>query len=362
MLQARMSQDLPVTSSHLFPTASDTLHDVAAFILGPLTINYIHPISAKSRGEAAGSASQRLGSSLPCTRTRMFPHWEEIIPSVTSILHWAFQQTKPNVVADRWPALLPIVLGLIDDPEPSFRIGGLRTLHVFLCKCPQRILTATGIGRVYEDAVYPSLLFFPGSVKEHESANLLSEAYRVLLQLADAGQGVDQKRRSLDRIVRDGILTGYRHAPDSSVVVEILMRTLAATVSELGIHAVKHLQNVLCVIESVIMNTPAFLHPPVAEAAVDVINTVLVCCWPRFVEAGYEGQVIRIVIVCWLALGDQAELDSSATKHQYLGLQERLITTMSLMKKIVRSHSPERRDQITSDMISREPRLASVFR
>ncbi|RCI15176.1 hypothetical protein L249_7064 [Ophiocordyceps polyrhachis-furcata BCC 54312] len=319
------------------------MDDLAAFILGPLMRNYIHPVFPQLTGTAS------------------IPGREESISIVTSTLHWVIQQTNSNLFADHWPVLLPILLDLIDGPEPRFRIKGLQILHDFLCKCPRQILTTTGIGRVFEDAVYPSVYFLPGSMNEKESAILLSEAYRVLLQLAEAGQADDQKRRSLDRIIRDGVLTGYRHAPDSPVVVDILMRNLAVTVFGLGTHAVKHLQNILCVVESATMESSAVSHPSTVVAALEALNAILVCCWPRFTEASYADQVTRIVIVCWLALGDQAELDKSATRDQNSGVHERLVTTMGLIKNIARGHSLETRDQVMSDMLSREPRLASLL-
>ncbi|RDA82740.1 hypothetical protein CP532_6878 [Ophiocordyceps camponoti-leonardi (nom. inval.)] len=322
------------------------MDDLAAFILDPLMIDCIQPILAHSSVASGGT----------CITSRA-----ESIFTVASNLQWAMQQTNPKFLADHWPGLLSILLRLIDNPEPRFRIKGLQILRCFLCKCPQRILTTTGIRKVFEDAVYPSLYFISGSVKEQEPAILLSEAYSVLLRLADGGQAIEEKRHSLDRIIRDGIVTVYRHASDNPVAVQILMRNLAMTVSELGIHAVKHIQNILCLIESVTMESSVISRSSTVMAALEVLNAVLICCWPRFTEVSYADQAIRIAIVSWIALGDQEALDSSATEEQRSAVLPTLVSTLRLIKNIAQGHNHEARADTMSDMLSREPRMASLL-
>ncbi|PHH76446.1 hypothetical protein CDD80_1529 [Ophiocordyceps camponoti-rufipedis] len=122
-----------------------------------------------------------------------------------------------------------------NDSEHAVRIKGLQLLNVFLSKCSTQLLDSSGLSSVFEDAVFPSLYFLPGLDSEPESTWLLNEAYRVMLQVANA-KPLIHKRRLLDRIIRDGILATYNHASKSPIAVQTLMRNLAMTVSDLGIY------------------------------------------------------------------------------------------------------------------------------
>ncbi|PFH55329.1 hypothetical protein XA68_18568 [Ophiocordyceps unilateralis] len=149
-------------------------------------------------------------------------HWKKDV-SVSSVLCWAMKHDTSSLPVKNWPMLLPVMLHLIDDTNNSVRTKGLQTLQAFLSKCPSRILFSTGMGRVFEDAVFPSLFLLPSSNNENGTVSLLYEAYRALLQIANAEQCLNQKRRLLDRIIRDGILTGYRHASGAPIAVEIML-------------------------------------------------------------------------------------------------------------------------------------------
>lgn len=139
---------------------------------------------------------------------------------------------------------LPVLLALVEDHETRVREKGLATLATFLSKCTLKTLRVTGIGHLFEEAVFPTLLFLPNLTPEQDSADLLRLAYPALLQLAEADPDPQshQRRRLLDRLIRDGIMAGYLHASQYATIVQVLMRNMATTVSCLGIFSVKHLQ------------------------------------------------------------------------------------------------------------------------
>ncbi|KAF4584247.1 tRNA nucleotidyltransferase [Ophiocordyceps camponoti-floridani] len=217
---------------------------LAAFILGPLTLDYIRSVHASSGSSARGLASEHHGP-----RQRARPSFsKKTVPTITSVLHWALEREDSPAVAELWPAMLPVLLNFISDSEHVVRIKGLQLLNVFISKCPTQLLESSGLSSVFEDAVFPSLYFLPGLDSQPESTCLLCEAYRVMLQIADA-KPLIPKRRLLHRIIRDGILATYDHASKSPTAVQILLRNLALTVSELGIYSVKHLMELLHLIE-----------------------------------------------------------------------------------------------------------------
>lgn len=124
------------------------------------------------------------------------------------------------------------------------RQRGIDILNVFLTKCPVDILRSSGIGTVFQESVFPSLMFLPTLTPELESAALLRSAYRTLLMLAlaDSDPAAKKRRALLDKILRDGVLAGYFHASQHMRVVEVLMQSAAQVVEKLEIYAVKHLQ------------------------------------------------------------------------------------------------------------------------
>jgi hypothetical protein len=136
------------------------------------------------------------------------------------------------------------LLTTAEDHDTSVRTFGLEILTEFINKCPHQILKTTGIGTVFQETVFPSLLFLPSLTPEEESARLTQQAYDALIALArkEPNDSDPTRRHLLDKIVRDGILVAYDHAFQYVGVVEILMRTTTILLNCLGIFSAKHLQ------------------------------------------------------------------------------------------------------------------------
>lgn len=115
---------------------------------------------------------------------------------------------------------------------------------VFLNKTSHRMLESTGMRNIIENAIFPTLMFLPNLTPEADSVALLRPAYKALLLLARTIPENQQikARQALDKILRQGIVVGYHHAPQSPRVVEVLMEFAATTVQHLGLFAIKHLQ------------------------------------------------------------------------------------------------------------------------
>ena len=136
-----------------------------------------------------------------------------------------------------------MLLALVEDDETAIRHSGLQLLASFLDRCPQSVLQDTGIGSVFEDAVFPTLLFLPTLTPEDESVRLLHTAYGVLILLARTDPDMSNltRRRRLDRLLRSGVFTGYHHASEHVRIVEVLMMHTAAIIKALGVYTIKHL-------------------------------------------------------------------------------------------------------------------------
>lgn len=163
----------------------------------------------------------------------------------------AFQELKliasflqSDLVQANWPLFTPVLLTLLEDRETLIRRKGLDTLITFIEKTPPKILTSTGIGTVFQEAVFPTLLYLPTLTPEAESVTLLRPAYAALLALAKADedqQSLD-RRKQLDKLLRDGVFAAYHHSSEHLRIVEVLMDASSEIVAALSIYAAKHLQ------------------------------------------------------------------------------------------------------------------------
>lgn len=113
----------------------------------------------------------------------------------------------------------------------------------FLEKCPLKVLKSTGIGKVFEDAILPSLLYLPSLTPEEESIKIMGPAYQALLVLArkESDASSLSRRALLDKVLRQGIFAAYEHASNYLAVVQTLMSITVHVLDTLGIYSIKHL-------------------------------------------------------------------------------------------------------------------------
>lgn len=145
-----------------------------------------------------------------------------------------------------WPSFTPFLLALLDDPSTRPRVQGLRAAEMFISKCPAKVLSERGMGKVLEEAIMPTLQFLPTHTSEDESAQLLKPAYTALVLLASTRFAHDgdlaAKRSLLDRLLRVGVFSAYSHASEYVRIVEILATKANSIINELGIYTTKHLK------------------------------------------------------------------------------------------------------------------------
>ena len=154
-----------------------------------------------------------------------------------------------------------MLLTLLDEGETALRVRALGALRIFWARCTADLMQRTGLAQVFEDAVFPAVLFLPSLTPEAESVTVLGAAYPVLMAMAgidadvsEAAYGDEQgeprgapafteaQRKLLDRIIREGILVGYHHASEHMRLVELFCETLRRLVDGMGILSIKHLK------------------------------------------------------------------------------------------------------------------------
>lgn len=158
------------------------------------------------------------------------------------MFEWAVSEAdEETTISKSWPLFIPVLLTLADDNSTPVRKGGLVILKKFLEKFPSRILNETGLNKVFEDTVLPTLSYLPSITPEEESVELLRPAYAVLRCLAGK-LPAEKKNKLLDRVMRKGILLGYFHAKEYVRIVEVLCQEMGKILVEMGVNGVKHLK------------------------------------------------------------------------------------------------------------------------
>lgn len=138
---------------------------------------------------------------------------------------------------------MPVLLALVEDESIEIKAKGLKSLTVFVEKCPVQILQGRGIGRVFADVTFPLVLYLPSVTPEDESITILGPAYDVLIKLAECTGSPEnpERRRFFDKILRDGVFAGYHHTSQYTRIIQVLMQKTAAVVNCMGIYSIKHL-------------------------------------------------------------------------------------------------------------------------
>ncbi|KAK7447602.1 hypothetical protein Landi51_06958 [Colletotrichum acutatum] len=172
--------------------------------------------------------------------------WKTTQAHAITVFSWVVEHSNDALVEKSWPLFTPVLLALLDDTDTEYKARGLAILGDFLVKCPGKVLVQTGLGDIFEQSVFPSLLSLPSLTPEKESLLLLDPAYNAIIQLAktqfSGEEDRDKKNGVLTRLLREGVFTGYWQASDYVGIVQLLARQTTSIVNELGFLATAHLK------------------------------------------------------------------------------------------------------------------------
>jgi hypothetical protein len=229
--------------------------------------SYLRPLFSRSRPETVTASGRVAAFSTENSRPRSLPQedrtnkpWKYGDLRALPVLSWAVKNAPAKLIAKTWPLLVPPLLTLLDDGDTPVRVRGLELLGVFLEKFNTALLRQTGLAKVFEEAVFPILLYLPTLTPVDESIALLGPAYDTLFVLGDRldagdqsdsagaqrqnqqlGQG-KEKQALLDKVFREGIFAGHFHAREYMRISELLLGKAEVCVREMGIGSVKHLK------------------------------------------------------------------------------------------------------------------------
>ncbi|KAI3554181.1 hypothetical protein CABS02_05597 [Colletotrichum abscissum] len=288
--------------------------------------------------------------------------WKTTQAYAITVFSWAVEQSHDALVEKSWPLFTPVLLALLDDPDTENKARGLAVLGDFLVKCPGKVLVQTGLGDIFEQSVFPTLLSLPTLTPEKESLLLLDPAYSAIIRLAKIqfpGEGDrDKKKGLLTRLLREGVFMGYWQASDYVGIVELLARQTTSIVNELGFLATAHLKELLSMVSAIMTDPFLASHPSSIQAAAQAFGAILVNCWPRIPNGTHAGEVLRSTSVCWLnMLAEQRNGPENAATKEALAEISKLAP---ILRAIFAAADMPLKPHISA-LLAAEPRLEDLF-
>ncbi|KAI0486519.1 hypothetical protein F4859DRAFT_528235 [Xylaria cf. heliscus] len=359
------------------PSEKTPTTERARFITEDVLTDFLRPLFAKSRPATVTVSGRPAAFPEPAPRYGQgdgFGSGEDVVDAkpwkykqryAVTVFGWAVEITDTDLLQQHWPLYTPILLTLLDEPQPtSLKLHSLSIFRSFWNRCPEGLLSRTGLADVFEQAVFPTVLSLPSLTPEAESRALLGAAYPALFDMAglqDSGdlenKGFSEaQRKLLDKIVREGIMTGYHHAKGHVQLVDLFCQTLGRLVDGMGIISVKYLKDMIPMISEILVDPFGTQYPPTLLSAIRLLQAVLRTCWPRVPY--YCNEIIKISMLSWLNIEEE---DSFPTKEPTKAeLKQQLIKTVEALCAIMAAAKLDMSDRVRP-LITKDPQLRSLF-
>ncbi|KAI1485106.1 hypothetical protein F5X96DRAFT_674948 [Biscogniauxia mediterranea] len=305
--------------------------------------------------------------------------WMHARRYAVTVFEWAVENADTSLIKSHWPLFTPVLLSLLDEPGTSIKLRALRALRAFWARQPPGLMRDdTGLAPVFEQAVFPAVLNLPSLTPEDESAELLAAAYPALFDMAGVvvvergeedetktktkkiGDFTEEQRALVDRIVREGIMTGYHHAKEHVRLVALLCEELRCLVDGIGILAVKYLKDFIPMTSEILTDPFGTKHPPSLLTAVRLLQAILRSCWPRIPGRGNE--IIKTLMLCWLNIDDDEEAFFPGDgQPSPADLRAELAKTAQMLSAIMKAAGVDMSERV-GPLIAKEPQLSALFR
>lgn len=272
--------------------------------------------------------------------------WRDSAPWVVVVLEWILNNygsldvsiLKPTI-EQHFTLLIPPILTMLDDDELVQKKTGCDLLHVLctnISTCESTILKRTGMTKVFEDSLAPSMLMLPSLTTEEDSLRILGSlypAYRALIKASsparfsaappncgklipllpqrritsrDFRDQTNARQVMLDRMLRGGILAGYIHASDHVQIATLLVSETSHTIAMMGTSSAKYLSQLLPLLRDILTNPLAAAHQALLLSAIATMRELLIHCRSRFAQIWWE-ECLRAIIGLWLLLCEEED-------------------------------------------------------
>ncbi|PVH80343.1 hypothetical protein DL98DRAFT_588452 [Cadophora sp. DSE1049] len=374
------------------PFTQSALQD-PEFISTDVLQRFIRPLFSASKPRTVTFAGRKaIPSSAPLKRydfheERASKPWlYETVYAVT-VLEWAVREISTTTLQATWPLILPPLLTLLDTPGTPILTRALPLITTLLPKLPPKTLAQTGLASVFSDAIIPVTLYLPSITPLEESLEILLLAYDALFVLYDVqfatpststssansptsststslskapapgdqnsqNNSTDEARLTyLTLILRHSILPAYLHASQHPQITTILLTQLTTLIPKLGVHATKHLKDILPIISSVFTDLFASARLHDVLVALGTFRVLIGCCWARFREDVWRREGVRCLVLCWGAICEvevDGDRDSGAQvdRKMLVRVKEELRVTGKVFAKAIEGGEVDLREEL----------------
>ncbi|KAH6722961.1 hypothetical protein BKA61DRAFT_663695 [Leptodontidium sp. MPI-SDFR-AT-0119] len=369
------------------------------FIPADILQQFIRPLFSASKPSTITSAGRKaMPSSAPLKRydfneERATKPWlYEKVYAIT-VLEWAVGTISSSTLQTSWPLILPPLLTLLDTPGTAILTRGLSLTTTLLPKLPPQTLSQTGLASVFSDAIIPTTLHLPSITPLSESLEILPLAYQALFTLYDVQfasssppsssvslslsstslkknielQSQTQERARLaflDTITRKCILSAFLHASEHPPIVSVLIAQLGTLIPRMGIHATKHLKDIMPILASVLSDPFAGARLQDVRGALETFRVLVLNCWARVREGVWRGEGVRMLVVCWTVVGDveggEGGVDGNTKTHLVEKVREEIKVTGRLFAKAIEGGEADLRTQL-NPLLDVDEGIGEVF-
>ncbi|KAI1135035.1 hypothetical protein F5Y05DRAFT_190239 [Hypoxylon sp. FL0543] len=350
------------------------------FVVEEILTKFLRPLFSKSRPPAVTASGRKAEYVEPARydsidrETPETKPWKYTHRYAVTVFAWAVQHADTPLLQSHWPLFTPVLLTLLDEPQHTgLKVRALGIFRAFWARCPAGLMQNTGLAEVFEQAVFPAVLYLPSLTPEDESVQILKAAYPALIEMAGLnypgpGQEVEEpqsqpqqitegQRKILDKIIREGIMVGYHHAKEHVQLVGLLCETLICIVNGMGILAVKHLKDFIPMVTEIMTDPFSTKHPPTLISAMKLLQAILRTSWPRI--PFYCNEIIKILMLCWLDVEDEESFsDDSLIASE---LKAGLAKAADMLSAIMKAAKVDLRERV-GPLIEKEPQLSKLFR
>lgn len=136
-------------------------------------------------------------------------------------------------------------------------------------------------------------------------------AYEALFALCDVrfqpSQELEKERtKFLDKLLRQGILSGYAHCSEHPSIVEILLTQTKLLIEKMGIGSIKHLKDILPIISTTLTDPFVASKSSLLLAGLRCLQSLILNAWPR-VREGYRIEIVKDLVVCWRTVTEEGK-------------------------------------------------------
>ncbi|KAK3688470.1 hypothetical protein B0T22DRAFT_154836 [Podospora appendiculata] len=335
------------------------------FIANAVLQRFLRPLFSQSKPASVTASGRKaeypersgIGEGLPDDTSKTKP-WKFTDFRAIAVMSWAVKESDEQLISKHWPLFIPVLLTLVDDSTTRVRRRGLVILADFLTKFPSKTLHDTGLAKVFEEAIFPTLSFLPSLTPEDECVQLLTPAFAALLCLASkqsTAKDTKAKDKLLDKILREGVIMAYFHAKSHVRVVEVLCQQTGLILDQMGIHAVVHLKDLIPMLSGILTDPFAPLSPATLLSAIKALRAVLANCWPRIPQTPWQDEIINGLVLCWLNV---VELETKGPQDQLVG--EALMHLTKVLAAVLKTRDIKLSNEV-APLVAKQHSLKLLF-